>query len=164
MKEVQIIIQKKLIVWNSQRAETKSDEFFLVSAHREENIDSEENISDFLETLDAISKKYKLPIIVSTHPRTKKKLEELGAIESNDYIQFLKPFGFCDYIKLQQEAKCVISDSGTITEETSILGLTSITIRNAHERLKEWMVRLLCLFKKRQSVWSYGGSTGLKQL
>ena len=112
----------------------RADEFFLVSAHREENIDSEENISDFLETLDAISKKYKLPIIVSTHPRTKKKLEELGAIESNDYIQFLKPFGFCDYIKLQQEAKCVISDSGTITEETSILGLTSITIRNAHER------------------------------
>ena len=113
----------------------KKQKYFLVSAHREENIDSEVNLDNFIEALSAIDAEYKLPIIISTHPRTQKKLQDKNFnFLQNDSIKFLKPFGFCDYIKLQQEALCVISDSGTITEETSILGLKSITIRNAHER------------------------------
>lgn len=112
----------------------ESNKFFLVSAHREENIDSPENMKNMLETLNSITEKYNLPVIVSTHPRTKKRLDTLQLGEMNPLIQFLKPFGFCDYIKLQMEAICVVSDSGTIFEESSLLNLPSITIRNAHER------------------------------
>ncbi len=107
--------------------------FFLVSTHREENIDSEENFSNLLQTLEALANEYSLPIIVSTHPRTQKRLDEIG-YKDKDQIRFLKPFGFMDYMKLQLSALCIISDSGTITEESSLLGLPSITIRNAHER------------------------------
>jgi UDP-N-acetylglucosamine 2-epimerase (non-hydrolysing) len=112
----------------------ESNKFFIVSAHREENIDSKENMRDMVEALNAIADTYNMPVIVSTHPRTKKRLDtmELGGL--NKYIQFLKPFGFCDYIKLQMEALCVVSDSGTISEEGSLLNLPAITIRNAHER------------------------------
>ena len=108
--------------------------YFLVSMHREENVDDQENLKSLLETLNEIAKTYKLPIIVSIHPRTQKRLNNLKNFKLNQYIQFLKPFGFCDYIKLQLEAKCIISDSGTITEEASILNLPAITIRNSHER------------------------------
>ena len=112
----------------------ESNKFFIVSAHREENIDSQENMRDMVEALNAIADTYNMPVIVSTHPRTKKRLDtmELGRLNKN--IQFLKPFGFCDYIKLQMEALCVVSDSGTISEEGSLLNLPAITIRNAHER------------------------------
>lgn len=107
--------------------------YFLVSAHREENVDSREMLQDLLESLEALAGEYNLPLIVSTHPRTRKRLAELGRREGEG-IRFLKPLGFLDYVKLQQEAFCVISDSGTITEEASILNIPAVTIRQAHER------------------------------
>ena len=112
----------------------KAQEYILISIHREENVDSEKNFGDFLDSIDEISKLYNLPIIISTHPRTRKKLEEIGYEKSNKLIRFSKPYGFHEYIKLQMNAFCVISDSGTITEESSILNLPAITIRQAHER------------------------------
>jgi UDP-N-acetylglucosamine 2-epimerase len=112
----------------------KKGEYFIVSTHREENVDSEKNFSGLLASLDAIAKKYCKKVIVSTHPRTRKKLESIGFANSNPMIEFMKPFGFMEYVKLQQNAFCVISDSGTITEESSILHFPAITIRQAHER------------------------------
>lgn len=112
----------------------EQDKFFIVSAHREENVDIQDNLIDLLETLKSLAETYQYPIIVSTHPRTKKRLESLGAYEMHPLIRFVKPFGFLDYIKLQMSAFCILSDSGTITEEASLLNLPAITIRNAHER------------------------------
>ncbi len=117
-----------------QRMNLESNKFFIVSAHREENIDSPENMANMVETLNALAETYNMPVIVSTHPRTKKRLDTMELGNLNPHIQFLKPFGFCDYIKLQMEALCVVSDSGTISEEGSLLNLPAITIRNAHER------------------------------
>lgn len=117
-----------------QRMNLESNKFFIVSAHREENIDSPENMANMVKTLNALAETYNLPVIVSTHPRTKKRLDTMELGNLNSHIQFLKPFGFCDYIKLQMEALCVVSDSGTISEEASLLNLPAITIRNAHER------------------------------
>ena len=109
-------------------------DYFIVSAHREENVDSEKNFADLLDSLNAIVDKYHKKVIVSTHPRTRKKLEAIGFINNNSMIEFMKPFGFLEYIKLQMNAFCVISDSGTITEESSILKFPAITVRQAHER------------------------------
>ncbi|KAF2406131.1 UDP-N-acetylglucosamine 2-epimerase (non-hydrolysing) [Pseudomonas antarctica] len=108
--------------------------YFVVSAHREENVDTPDNLRDLLGSLKALADKYQYPVIVSTHPRTRKRLEALGESLDHPLIRFVKPFGLLDYIKLQMEAFCVVSDSGTITEEASLLNLPAVTIRNAHER------------------------------
>jgi UDP-N-acetylglucosamine 2-epimerase (non-hydrolysing) len=114
--------------------ELEAGKFFIVSAHREENVDTPENLRDLLATLRALADEYRYPIIVSTHPRTRKRLEGLGESIGHPLIQFMRPFGLFDYVKLQMSAFCVLSDSGTITEEASLLNLPAVTLRNAHER------------------------------
>ena len=117
-----------------EKEHLEKNEYFIVSTHREENVDSERNFADLLDSLNAITEKYHKKVIVSTHPRTRKKLESIGFVNANPLIEFMKPFGFMEYVKLQQNAFCVISDSGTITEESSILHFPAIMIRQAHER------------------------------
>lgn len=135
MKEVLAYYQKEINGSDVlERLDLKAKEFFIVSTHREENVDSEQNFSDLLNTLNAISERYGKRIIVSTHPRTRKKLETLENRHFSPLVEFMKPLGFFDYIALQKNAFCAISDSGTITEESSILGFPAITIRQAHER------------------------------
>ncbi len=116
------------------RFKLEKNKYFVVSAHREENVDAQSSLDELLNTLNKLAVEYKLPILVSTHPRTKKRLDENKHVEMNKLINFTKPFGFIDYIKLQKESYCVISDSGTITEEAALLKFPAITIREEHER------------------------------
>ena len=134
-------IEKSTIL---ERLELLPEDYFLVSLHREENVDDKDKIVSILEALQVISGKYEKQIIFSTHPRTGKRIEEFGVkIPAN--LVFSKPFGFYDYCNLQKNAFCVISDSGTITEETSILNLNSVMLREMHERPEGVDVSAVCL-------------------
>lgn len=112
----------------------EKNKYFVVSTHREENVDNPENLKKILIVLEELAEKYQFPIIVSTHPRTKKRLEQIGEINKNKNIHFLKPFGFIDYINLQMNALSTLSDSGTISEESSILDFPAISLRQSMER------------------------------
>lgn len=134
-----------------QRLGLEKEKYFLVSSHREENINSDKNFMSLIDSLNTIAEKYGLPVIISTHPRTRKMIEK-NNIKFHPLVQALKPLGFIDYNKLQLESKAVISDSGTISEESSILGFKALNIREAHERpeaMEEASVMMVGLNKDR---------------
>ena len=135
MEEVLGFYREKIL--NSmilERLQLEPTRYILFSAHREENVDDGNNLRSLIETLDALAIANNLPIIVSTHPRTRKRLASMQTEHLHPHVRFFEPFGFLDYIKLQMNAKCVVSDSGTLTEESALLGFPAVMIRNAHER------------------------------
>ncbi len=151
---LEVITSRREDIENSdvlERLELKEEKYFVVSAHREENINSETNFLDLVDSLKAIVEKYNIPVIVSTHPRTRNMIDIKG-IEFNSMVKTMKPLGFNDYMKLQIKAKAVLSDSGTISEESSILGFKALNIRQAHERpeaIEEASVMMVGLKKER---------------
>ncbi len=117
-----------------QRLKLEHDNYFIVSTHREENVDNPVHLKQILDILNALASEYNVPVVVSTHPRTMNRLEKINKITIDKRIQFLKPFGFFDYVHLQMHAKCAISDSGTISEESAILSFPAISLRQSMER------------------------------